>query len=224
MSMPWSLPDNLARIRKVRNLSQEQLAAASGVAVDTIARIERAERKTTRPLTVSKLAAALSVSADTLLGIPTAESSASRADVAGLRSAITGTQEIPGLADFTEDDEVLPVATLAATAHQAWRAYVDGRHAELLTALPSLLVDARRLVHATAGDQQAAAHRVLSTTYRLGAGLAGRFDLDDLAWTSAERALRSARECDSVDLETANSSDTSYGRWFDKVASRTPSG
>jgi signal transduction histidine kinase len=97
----------------------------------------------------------------------------------------------------------MPLTKLTATAHQAWRAYVDGRHAELLHALPPLLVDARRLAHATETDDRAAAHRVLSTTYRLGAGLAGRLELDDLAWTSAERALRAARKSDSPDLETA---------------------
>lgn len=80
---------------------------------------------------------------------------------------------------------------------------MDGRHGELLHALPTLLVDARRLAHDAEDDLQAAAHRVLSTTYRLGAGLAGRFGLDDLAWTSAERALRAARVSDSPDLETA---------------------
>ncbi|OLF11018.1 hypothetical protein BLA60_13455 [Actinophytocola xinjiangensis] len=65
MSDTWSLPDNLARFRKARNLSQEQLSAA-GVAVDTVARIERAERQTTRPATVRKLAAALHISPSAL--------------------------------------------------------------------------------------------------------------------------------------------------------------
>ncbi|MFL6126888.1 helix-turn-helix domain-containing protein [Actinophytocola sp.] len=203
MSAPWSLPDNLARFRKARNLSQEQLAASAGVAVDTIARIERYERKTTRPSTVNKLATALGVSPGVLLGIMQAHG-ADAANVAALRQAITASEEIPGLVDFAEPAELLPLTTLTQSAHSAWRAYVDGRHAELLHALPTLLIDARRLAHdAEDDDLQAAAHRVLSTTYRLGAGLAGRFGLDDLAWTSAERALRAARVSDSPDLETA---------------------
>lgn len=69
MTVPWTLPENLARIRKARDLSQEQLAASAGVAVDTVARIERAERQTTRPSTVNKLAAALGVAPSVLLGI-----------------------------------------------------------------------------------------------------------------------------------------------------------
>lgn len=99
--------------------------------------------------------------------------------------------------------ELVPLEELVATAHDARRAYVDGRHAELLHALPTLLVAARRLAHDSADEVRAAAHRVLSTSYRLGAGVAGRFGLDDLAWTSAERALRAARASDAPELEAA---------------------
>lgn len=203
MPVPWSLPENLARIRKARDLSQEQLAASAGLAVDTVARIERAERQTTRPSTVNKLAAALGVTPSVLLGILPPARGADILGVAELRHAITASEEIPGLGDFTEPAEVLPLDVLTSTAHHAWRAYVDGRHTELVHALPPLVVDARRLAHATRDDSKAAAHRVLSTAYRLGAGIAGRFGLDDLAWTSAERALHAARHSDSPDLETA---------------------
>ncbi|HEV2778254.1 MAG TPA: helix-turn-helix transcriptional regulator [Actinophytocola sp.] len=202
MSAPYSLSENLARIRKTRNLSQEQLAAAAGVAVDTVARIERGERQTTRPSTVNKLAAALGVAPAVLLGV---HAPAHGRDAVGgeLRQAITATYEVPGLTDFPEPAEVLGLDELAGTAHRAWRAYVDGRHGELLHALPSLLIDARRLAHHSTGDTKAAAHRVLSIAYRLGAGIAGRFGLEDLAWTAAERALHTARLSDAPDLQTA---------------------
>ena len=57
MSTP--IAENLARFRKARNLSQEELAAAASVGVDTVGRIERGERRTTRPATVAKLAQVL---------------------------------------------------------------------------------------------------------------------------------------------------------------------
>lgn len=121
MIATWSLPENLARIRKARNLSQEQLAASAGLAVDTVARIERAERKTTRPSTLNKLATALGVTPAVLLGILPPDSS-SAARVAELRTAITASTEIPGLSDFAEPAEVLSIDVLASTAHRAWRA------------------------------------------------------------------------------------------------------
>ncbi|WP_075978715.1 helix-turn-helix domain-containing protein [Actinokineospora bangkokensis] len=48
-----------ARSRKAHNFSQEQLAGAASVDVDTVGRIERGERRSTRPATVAKLTTAL---------------------------------------------------------------------------------------------------------------------------------------------------------------------
>jgi transcriptional regulator with XRE-family HTH domain len=201
MSTPLS--ENLARLRKSRDLSQEELAEAAGVGVDTIGRIERGTRRATRAETIAKIASALRVKPAALRGDPSASEAVNRRRMAKLRHAITASEEIPGLEDFTDNSEVLSLPTLIATAHKAWRAYVDGEHDELLEALPELLVDARRFVHVTRDDRKAAGQRVLSTAYRLGAGIVGRHDLEDLAWTSAERALRAARKSDVPDIEEA---------------------
>ncbi|MPZ00458.1 MAG: helix-turn-helix domain-containing protein [Actinophytocola sp.] len=195
------LSENLARIRKARDLSQERLAEAASVGVDTIARIEQGTRTSSRPETLRRIAAALEVTVDQLLG--TMPQRYAAVDVAPLRRAVTAGQHIPGLTDFAEDDETVSLDNLTLAAHRAWRAYVGGRHAGLLHALPAVLVDARRVVHTTVDEERAVAYRVLSTAYRLGAGLAGRLGLDDLAWTSAERALTAARQCDSPEIEEA---------------------
>jgi transcriptional regulator with XRE-family HTH domain len=196
------ISDNLARIRKARDLSQERLAEAASVGVDTVARIEQGIRTTSRPETLRRLAAALGVTVDTLLGhIPTPNPN--DIDVAPLRHAITAGEHVPGLDDFAESHEVVGLDELTHSAHRAWRAYVDGRHTELLHALPVVLVDARRLIRTAVDDEKAGAHRVLSTAYRLGAGIAGRIGLDDLAWSSAERALAAARLSDAPEVETA---------------------
>ncbi|MBN6038710.1 helix-turn-helix transcriptional regulator [Amycolatopsis sp. 195334CR] len=201
MSSP--LAENLARFRKARNLSQEELAAAASVGVDTVGRIERGERRTTRPATVAKLARVLAVTPDALLGLLPAAHAVRDAEIANLRQAITASAEVPGLDELADTDDVSDPAILAKAGHAAWRAYVDGRHGELLHALPVLLADARRLVHVTTGDANAAAQQLLSTAYRLGAGIAGRLDMDDLAWTAAERALIAARESDQPEIDSA---------------------
>lgn len=196
------LTENLARIRKTRDLSQEQLAHAAGVGIDTVARIEQGRRTTSRPATLRKLAAALSVPVDALASASRSTASPDL-DMQDLRRAITASGEIPGLEDFVEPDELPTLDDLHRSAHLAWREYVNGQHPELISTLPAVFVDARRLIHATAGDEQAAAHRVLSTAYRLGAGICGRLGLTDLAWSSAERALHAARSSDSSTIETA---------------------
>ncbi|MBK1785157.1 helix-turn-helix domain-containing protein [Prauserella cavernicola] len=197
------LSENLARFRKARDLSQEQLAAAASIGVDTVARIEQGRRSTCRPATLKCLADALGVTVENLLGqinppLP------GQLDVAALRHAVTAGEHIPGLDDFAEPAEVVSLHQLTVMTHSAWRAYVDGRHTVLLNVLPAVLTDARRVARAAIDDaEKAGAHRVLSTTYRLGAGLAGRMGLDDLAWSSAERALRAARDSDVPDIEAA---------------------
>jgi transcriptional regulator with XRE-family HTH domain len=85
-----SIGENLARLRKIRDLSQERLAEAADVGVDTAARLEQAKRSNVRPVTLRKLAGALGVSVDDLIGRPSAWRS-EKIDITGLRRAITRT-------------------------------------------------------------------------------------------------------------------------------------
>jgi transcriptional regulator with XRE-family HTH domain len=211
MPVAWGLGENLARIRKARNLSQEELAAAAGVAVDTVARIERGERQTTRTATLTKLSTALGVDPSTLLGILPPPNEPATHDMADFRRALTSTAEVPGLADFTDLRETVALTELRASLSYAWQAYIAGRHTELLHTLPVLLADAHRLVHEAKGARLNSAYSVLSGAYRLGAGTAGRFGLDDLAFTAAERAVRAARVSDDPDIGIAVS--TRYLVW-----------
>jgi transcriptional regulator with XRE-family HTH domain len=211
MPVAWGLGENVGRIRKARNLSQEELAAAAGVAVDTVARIERGERQTTRTSTLHKLARALGVEPSTLLGIlPPPHESAGR-DVADLRRALTASTDIPGLTDFTDLRETIPLAELRGALNYAWQSYIAGRHSELLHTLPVLIADARRLVHEAKGARLNSAYAVLSGAYRLGAGTSGRFGLDDLAFIAADRAIQTARQSDDPDIGVAVS--TRYLAW-----------
>ncbi|WP_285100917.1 helix-turn-helix transcriptional regulator [Promicromonospora sp. MEB111] len=199
------LAENLARLRKAKDLSQESLAERAGVGVDTVARIERGTRTTCRPATLHRLAAALSVSAQTLLtGEDNRQSAlATNAEMVRLRQAITSGGLVPGLSDFAENTETVSLTEAERQTTAVWRLYVDGRHTELLALLPAVLADARRLVETNHGDDAAAGRRLLATTYRIAAGIAGRLGQDDLAWTAAERALDVARSSDDPELQQA---------------------
>jgi transcriptional regulator with XRE-family HTH domain len=211
MPVTWGLGENLGRIRKARNLSQEELAAAAGVAVDTVARIERGERQTTRTSTLNKLARALGVEPTTLLGILPPPHEPVGTDMADLRRALTASADIPGLTDFADLRETIPLSELRGSLAYAWQAYIAGRHSELLHTLPMLVADARRLVHEAKGARLNTAYSVLSGAYRLGAGTAGRFGLDDLAFIAADRAIQAARLSDDPEIGVAVS--TRYLVW-----------
>ncbi|HEX4723800.1 MAG TPA: helix-turn-helix transcriptional regulator [Pseudonocardiaceae bacterium] len=211
MPVAWGLGENVARIRKARNLSQEELAASAGVAVDTVARIERGERQTTRTSTLNKLARALGVEPSTLLGILPPPHEPAGSDLVDLRRALTASSDIPGLTDFTDLRETIPLAELRASLSYAWHAYIAGRHSELLHTLPVLLADARRLVQDAKGARLNTAYAVLSGAYRMGAGTAGRFGMDDLAFIAADRAIAAARLSDDPEIGIAVS--TRYLVW-----------
>ena len=64
-----SLGDRLARMRGFRRMSQQDLAALTGLKVQNISRLETAAREHVRSDTLIRLAQALDVSADYLLGL-----------------------------------------------------------------------------------------------------------------------------------------------------------
>ena len=116
-----ALPDNVARLRKARNLSQEELAEVAGVGVDTVGRVERGERHTVRPQTLARLARALGVEPAVLLGsahgVATTDDHAGAADV--LRRAISASGDIPGLSGHAESEELPTLNALVAAGRQA---------------------------------------------------------------------------------------------------------
>jgi transcriptional regulator with XRE-family HTH domain len=191
------LGENLARIRAARGLTQEELAQASGVSVDTISRLERGTHATARRSTLQALALALGIDPARLLGIAPPEQDTTGAEQ--LRRAVRALD----LPDFAEPTEVLALPELHDAASGAWSDYLAGRHTELLAGLPTLMVDTRRAVHALADDHAAEAAGLLATSYRLAAGLSGRLGLVDLAAHAAHRALDTARFTTRPELDEA---------------------
>lgn len=191
------LGENLARLRTGRGQTQEDLAHAAGVSVDTISRLERGARLAVRSGTLAALAEALGVGTGALIGMRPVEQDTRGADQ--LRRAVRALD----MPEFAESAEVLPLDQLHDAAGVAWADYLAGRHAELLVGLPALMVDTRRAVHASSGDEAAHAAGLLATAYRLAAGLAGRLELSDLAAHAAHRALQTAPFTARPDLDEA---------------------
>ena len=191
------LGENLARIRAARGLTQDDLAQASGVSVDTISRLERGAHATARRSTLQALSLAMGTDPARLLGIHPPEQDTAGAEQ--LRRAVRALD----LPDLAEPVDVLSLPELHDAASLAWTDYLAGRHTELLAGLPPLMVDTRRAVHALADDHAAEAAGLLATAYRLTAGLAGRLGLVDLAAHAAHRALDTAAHTTRPELDEA---------------------
>ena len=191
------LGENLARVRSARSLTQEELATASGVSIDTISRLERGTHHSARRSTLAALSTSLKVEPGVLLGVHTPEQDASGADQ--LRRAVHALD----LPEPAEPVDVPPLGELHRAASAAWSDYLAGQHVALLAGLPSLMEDTRRAVGILHNDHRAEVAGLLATAYRLTAGLAGRIGLNDLAAHSAHRALETARWTSRPELDEA---------------------
>jgi transcriptional regulator with XRE-family HTH domain len=130
-----ALDENLARIRAARGFTQEQLAQASAVSVDTISRLERGTHHTARRSTLAALSTALGVDPGRLLGMWAAEQDGVGAEQ--LRRAVHALD----MPDLPEAVDVLPLDELHDAASTAWSDYLAGAHTALLAGLPALMTD-----------------------------------------------------------------------------------
>jgi hypothetical protein len=131
-------------------------------------------------------------------------------DVAALRQAITYTGDVPGLAELAEHEDVVPLDHLAVTIDALWGRYQDGQFALVAHQLPGVIGDARRVVHATGGDQAARAQTLLATAMNAAAGIAVTFGHPDLAYLAVERAIAASSRADSDLPRVASAALTSW--------------
>lgn len=199
MASPSSpIGDNLARVRKARGLTQEELAGASQVSVDVIARLEQGRKKGARWATLTRLANALGVQLAVLVTPPALLGGGGRAagdDMMSLRQAVTGYAGILNVDDLAEGDNQRGSAQVQREVDRVWLAYHRGDFGAAAAALPELIGDARALVREGAA-QRGAAHSMLATCYAMAAGITVMRGHQDLALTAVERAADAARGTD----------------------------
>lgn len=183
-----SIGERLKRVRRERAMTQEDLAAASGVSRDLIAKLEQGRRQTARISTMSKLADGLDCEIGELVDkrerLGTDRDGGS---VLAVRDALLSPALLPGL-DADDGGEPTPVAELERQVGAGWRRYWDGDFGGLLAVLPGLIGEAR-VTHSAAG---ADAVRPLALGYELAACLMTQIGRTDLGMVAAERAITTA--------------------------------
>ena len=184
----------LRRLRRLADLTQEELAERSGVSVDVIRQLEQGRKHSARLPTLHALANGLGVELTTLLGDPPAVASSGENDgprFVAVRRAIMptlwGPPADPAGPDFSLD-------RLREQIADAWTQYHAAEFDAVMKALPDLISDARSATASGSDDDRAAAFAALGKALQLGGHVAVRMGKTDLALASLERAIGAAAQ------------------------------
>jgi transcriptional regulator with XRE-family HTH domain len=196
--------EQVARLRRARDLTQEQLAAQAGVSVDVIRRLEQGQRHTARINTLTKLANALGAELSVILAPRATFSPEPDRGIPGIRDAVTG-EALDSLTDLAESDSnAVDLGPITASVDAAWHIWQRGDYSVLSRLLPNLIIETRHASRQATGNDQRNAFSLLTTAYELAAGITVMLGYEDLAWLCAERAVTAAEQSgDSVDHASA---------------------
>ncbi|WP_435109992.1 helix-turn-helix domain-containing protein [Nocardiopsis synnemataformans] len=191
--MPTSphIGPQLVRHRRRRALTQEELAAAAGVSVDVVRRLEQGRRTSARLATLDVLADALGCTTAVLLTPEQCTAAEPPLAVDGIRHALTSPEAL-GLIESAESTPADP-AELREQIRRVWALYQDGAYTQVTVRLPELISQARAAARQGGGDAQIQAEGVLATACQAAAGVTITLGHKDLAFLAVERAMAAAR-------------------------------
>jgi transcriptional regulator with XRE-family HTH domain len=197
--MSQTIGDNIARRRRALGITQETLAEAAGVSVETIRKLEQNERTAARMSTLNRIARPLRVPTSALLG--NAAQSAARREpdhdelaLLAVRRALTPARGIGGAVVGGLDTEPTTLADLARSIQTVDRAYHADDYATTLAALPALLAEARTLVATVEGHERERALGLLAQSHQVAATALIQLRSFDLAHRALSLALDAADE------------------------------
>ncbi|MDQ7910766.1 helix-turn-helix transcriptional regulator [Phytohabitans sp. ZYX-F-186] len=195
--MSPTIGDNIAQRRRQTGQTQEQLAEAAQVSVETIRKLEQNERTTARMATLNRIARALRVPTSTLIG-NAAESAARREPdhdqvaLLEVRRALTPARGLRGVVVGGPAVEPPTLDGVRARIRAIDRVYHADDYAATLAGLPALLAEARSAVDVTSGAEQAAAYELLAQAYQVAGTALIQLRTFDLAYRALSLALDAA--------------------------------
>ncbi|SCL15000.1 helix-turn-helix domain-containing protein [Micromonospora inyonensis] len=194
-----SLGRQIAKIRGRRGMSQRELAAAAGVSVDLVSKLEQGQRKSARLESVAALAHALDVTPAELLGKPRGlAAGAEDGEIGAIRRAVLG---------LRPDHQDPPTrAAQTAAIDDLWSAYWSGRYAHLARQLPDRVDQARALTR----DGRPADHALLASALQLTGSLLAHLAHEDLAHLALTEAGRAAEASGDHLLHAAQQATRSW--------------
>jgi transcriptional regulator with XRE-family HTH domain len=191
-----TIGETVAARRRTLGLTQEALAEAAGLSVETVRKLEQGERNSPRMSTLRRLATALHVPTSALLG--SASQAAARREpdfdqvalldlrrtltpARGLHGTLVGAGEPPLLGDVAMSVRALDIA------------YHDDDYARTLEGLPAVIGQARAVVIAAGSDTDVGhAHELHSQSLQVAGTLLIQLRQLDLAYQALTAALDAA--------------------------------
>jgi len=192
-----TIGDTIARIRRARPMTQEGLAEAADLSVETIRKLEQGKGTEPRMSTLNKIARSLGVPTSRLLGNAAQAAVEGASDVDGialieLRKALTPTRSLRGIAIAGPEVEPPDLDDVRTSIRVLDRAYHLDDYATTLTGLPILIAEARLAVSESADDDRAAALALMAQTYQLAGTTLIQLRHFDLAHRALSDALDAA--------------------------------
>lgn len=187
------LGKTLRRLRRLADLTQEELAERSDVSVDVIRQLEQGRKHSARLPTLHALANGLGVELTTLLGDPPAVASGENDGprFVAVRRAIMPALWGPPQAGVGPD---FSLSRLRDQIAEAWTNYHAAEFDSVMKALPDLVSEARAATVSGSDDDRKAGFAALGKALQLGGHVAVRMGKTDLALTSLERAISAAEQ------------------------------
>lgn len=196
-----TIGDNVARIRKQRTFTQEGLAEASGLSVETVRKLEQNVSNSPRMSTLNRLARALRIPTSALVGdasdsITRREPDDDQVALLELRRALAPARGLGIILPAGPETEAPTVADVRESLRQVDRSYHANDYAATLAALPGLLAEARAAVEASDGTDRADGYTYLAEAHRTAGKTLLQLRNVDLAYRAIDLGLDAAAHTD----------------------------
>jgi transcriptional regulator with XRE-family HTH domain len=196
-----TLGQNIARLRGLRHMTQTGLAAAAGVSVDLVRKLEQSQRHTASMPSLQRLARALDVDAAELL--PRAAvlpAGGPESGAVAIRHALTTVDDLIG---DEPDVEPLTLVDARRSASFGWGAYWAGNYAQLGVMLPTAIAQVLAAVRDATTAERAQTSELAAIVHQLAACTLVHLGYMDVAHLALRNALRLAGDGDDELLPAA---------------------
>ena len=198
---PWPpIGENIARLRTVSGLTQEDLAERAEVSVELIRKLEQGIRKAALVGSLYRVANGLDVPLSVLMSQQPVFSAEDATDapadggrIAHLRQVL---QPVASGLVPAATPEAWTLPDLQRSARDAWRLYQTGRLADLAALLPGFIVSGQQLVRDTHDHERDQALVETSQLYNVASAVLTELGYEDLGYDAANQALAIAQQAD----------------------------